>query len=60
MTDNLIYFSDEELEQLGYTQEGNTITIEGEKYTIKSAVDNVDMRGYKVVKNENICKWCNS
>ena len=50
LTDNLIYFSDEELEQLGYTQEGNTITIEGEKYTIKSAVDNADMRGYRVVK----------
>jgi len=50
LIDNLLYFSDEELEELGYTQEGNTITIEGEKYTIKSAVDNADMRGYRVVK----------
>jgi len=50
LIDNLLYFSDEELEELGYTQEGNTITIEGEKYTIKSAVDNADIRGYRVVK----------
>ena len=48
--DKLIYFSDEELEQLGYEQQGRMLTVAGEEYIIKRAVDNSKRRGYEVVR----------
>ena len=50
LKDKLIYFSDEELEQLGYEQQGRVLTVAGEEYIIKRAVDNSRRRGYEVIK----------
>jgi len=47
----IIYFSDEFLEQLGFEKIGNRLIVAGEEYTIKSAVDCKNRRGYMVVKS---------
>lgn len=46
----IIYFSDEELQQLGYKQNGRDLKVADEEYIIIRAVDGKYKRGYEVVK----------